>query len=451
MSGKASAYPRSNVLVLGSNSVYSLVPSTLIAQADALLDRHRLEEAVDLADRQLRKLQGRVTVGPEEVRGAPHRCVRVTELRQADELRYVYQRLGFQCLAETRFDDAGRHFFAGHLDPRVLIRLYPSLCGALFDEDETIDVFSGVAEHMPPEDSIDDIIRNYSPHLAPNTATAPAAVELRAVLALAAHDMLRAFLRKWRGARREGAARANQAVDTVLARLYAESGETAELLALVEGPNDVVLGELEPTLVRGAHFDALCRLYRAHGQDARLLDVWSKLVTGEWADGDVRDPLSSMFALLAEKRDRALAQRWGLWLLKHDQDRAMKLLLTVGLGKRSAKGSTADESALLQRIQEADPGAGTQFLENLVLNRRNADPDWHDQLAHVYVDQLLACLADEATSKLWRAKAAAFASSRTDAPYLAYFAATTPDSDAKRTRVRTLLFLQGSGLYAPAR
>lgn len=71
MSGKASAYPRSNVLVLGANSVYTLVPSTLIAQADALLDRHRLEEAVDLAGRQLRKLQGRVTVGPEEVRGVP--------------------------------------------------------------------------------------------------------------------------------------------------------------------------------------------------------------------------------------------------------------------------------------------------------------------------------------------------------------------------------------------
>lgn len=69
----------------------------------------------------------------------------------------MYQRIGFQCLAETRFDDAGRHFFAGHLDPRVLIRLYPSLCGSLFDGDESIDVFSGVVEHMPPEDSIDDI------------------------------------------------------------------------------------------------------------------------------------------------------------------------------------------------------------------------------------------------------------------------------------------------------
>lgn len=48
-------------------------------------------------------------------------------------------------------------------------------------------------------------------------------------------------------------------------------------------------------------------------------------MTGEWADEDVRDPLGSMFAFLSERRDRALAQRWGIWLLKWDQDRAMRV------------------------------------------------------------------------------------------------------------------------------
>lgn len=98
----------------------------------------------------------------------------------------------------------------------------------------------------------------------------------------------------------------------------------------------------------------------------------------------------------------------------------LQLLLTVGLGKRSAKGG-AEESALLHRIQEADPLAATQFLEDIVLNRKNVvrrvtyipesslkalrqNPDWHNQLASVYIDQLLACLADESASKLWRAK-----------------------------------------------
>lgn len=75
----------------------------------------------------------------------------------------MYQRIGFQCLTETLFDDAGKHFFAGNLDPRVLIRYYPDLCGSLFDENESVDVFSGVAEHMPSEDSIDDISECHAP------------------------------------------------------------------------------------------------------------------------------------------------------------------------------------------------------------------------------------------------------------------------------------------------
>ena len=67
-----------------------------------------------------------------------------------------------------------------------------------------------------------------------------------------------------------------QAVDTVLGRLYTESGETMDLLALIDGPNDIVLRELEPTLVKSSRFDGLCRLYRIRGQEAKLLDAWSR-------------------------------------------------------------------------------------------------------------------------------------------------------------------------------
>lgn len=50
-----------------------------------------------------------------------------------------------------------------------------------------------------------------------------------------------------------------------------------------------------------------------------------RLVTGEWIDEDVQDPLSSMFAFLSESRNKALVQEWGVWLLKHDMERAMKV------------------------------------------------------------------------------------------------------------------------------
>ena len=65
-------------------------------------------------------------------------------------------------------------------------------------------------------------------------------------------------------------------VDTVLGRLYTESGETTDLLALIDGPNDIILSELEGVLVKSNRYDALCRLYKNRGEETKLLDAWSK-------------------------------------------------------------------------------------------------------------------------------------------------------------------------------
>lgn len=93
------------------------------------------------------------------------------ELLQVDELAYVYQKIGFQCLLDTRFEDAGFCLFQGELDPRILISYFPDLRGGLLDADPTLDVFSGIAECMPPYDSIDDI--STSPVPCPLPATLP--------------------------------------------------------------------------------------------------------------------------------------------------------------------------------------------------------------------------------------------------------------------------------------
>lgn len=65
-------------------------------------------------------------------------------------------------MTETLFDDAGRHLYDGGLDPRTLISYFPELCGNLFDAEVSVDVFSGVAESMPTEESIDDISESLS-------------------------------------------------------------------------------------------------------------------------------------------------------------------------------------------------------------------------------------------------------------------------------------------------
>ena len=69
-----------------------------------------------------------------------------------------------------------------------------------------------------------------------------------------------------------------QIVDTVLAQLYTHSGDTPDLLALISGPNDIVPASAAPALIAAGRFDALCRLYRARGAHAQLLDAWSRCV-----------------------------------------------------------------------------------------------------------------------------------------------------------------------------
>ncbi|KAF8212185.1 hypothetical protein K438DRAFT_1957954 [Mycena galopus ATCC 62051] len=435
-----STFPKSGILLLG-NSVQSLVPSTLISQAESLLDSHRIEEAVDLADQQRKKLQGNVIVDEDE----------------AEELRYVYQRIGFQCFTETLFEDAGKNLFNGDLDPRVLVSYYPELRGSLFNAEDTMDVYAGVAECMPKDASVDDIIvanlvRNYSPYLKPNTQTAPPTAELRKILGMAAVDTLELFLRKCRARRNvEGKRKADASypvVDTVLAKIYAQAEKTKELYALLQDSHEIVLSEIEPVLRQTGQYNALCMLYKQTGDDENLLQVWAKLVEGEWTDDDIKDPIEDMLQLLTNSKNRVLTQKWGLWLTRRDPERGIRLLMPRDTGKRPHRPE--DDLALLEQIREANPAAGAQFLEYLVLQKRSSSRDLHTQLATVCVDQLLDALNDDAVSKLWRTKESTYASSRSESStrtFFLYFAKFTPDSPSKLVRLKTVLFLQGSSLY----
>ncbi|KAF8878713.1 hypothetical protein BD779DRAFT_1676706 [Infundibulicybe gibba] len=474
--------PRSGILLFASNSIDSLVPSTLISQVESLLDGHRIDEAVQLADRQRRKLEENIVVDED----------------QADELRYVYQRIGFQCFGETMFEDAGIYLFNGEVDPRLVVSYYPHLRGSLFAADDSMDVFAGVADRLPTEVSVDDISQysvptvrirplsslllpfmaeasidfnlpfhpaacskfgtdiscdepsqELSPHLAPNTRSAPPTVELRRILGMAAQEMLLVFLRKCRTRWKVDGSKSDHpshaVVDTVLAKLYVEFEKTQDFYALLHEPNQIVVSEVEHLFQTTGQYSALCMLYRQRDDDPKLFELWAKLIDGTWMDEAVPDPLSDMIARLTEKRDRALIYKWGAWITKWDVERGMKLLLSQNSGKRKEKPE--DDIALLHQLQGVNPDAGARYLEHLVLVKRCPIPDLHVQLAAVYLDELVDILQDDSTVKLWRAKASSYSSSRNESSFVSYFASTTPESAHKRIRLKTILFLAGSSLY----
>ncbi|KAK7047338.1 hypothetical protein VNI00_006569 [Paramarasmius palmivorus] len=434
-----STFPRSQILVSGLNSIQSLVPATLISQVESLLESHRIEDAADLADQQRKKIQGNIIVNEDEV----------------EELRYVYQRIGFQCFTETLFEDAGKHFFNGDLDPRLLVSYYPELRGDLFKQEDSVDVFAGVAERMPKERSVDDIIRNYSPHLSPNTRSAPPTAELRKILGMAAQEMLESFLRKCRTRRKVDDQARNSdkwrstyaVVDTVLVKLFAQFEKTADLYTLLNEANDIVVSEVEQVLQKNGQYNALCMLYKQRGEDDKLLDAWSKVADGEWLDEDIKDPLSNIISLVTDKRDRTLSQKWGLWLTKRDPERGLKLLMPGGSGQTTQQTRGRSSTTRTAQGKQSSCCASISGTSHIAKTQCNARYSY--AICRTCVDQLLELLSEDSISKLWRAKASSYSSSRTESsvPFISYFASTTPDSDAKRVRLKTALFLQGSNLY----
>lgn len=154
------AFPHSNVLLISSGAVHSLLPPTLISKIGALLELNKIDRAVTLAEQHRRRLKsdpngiGHVEVRPNAEAQAPHPYPYVA---QAQELRFVYQRIGFVCLQNTLFEDAGKHLRTGDLDPRILISYFPNLRGSLFKPGDSVEMFAGIAKYIPMAQSVEEI------------------------------------------------------------------------------------------------------------------------------------------------------------------------------------------------------------------------------------------------------------------------------------------------------
>lgn len=434
-----SSFPRSSILVYGKDTIHSLVQSTVIAQVESLLDNNQIEDAADLANN--------------------FASGQALDSDEAETLEYLHQTIAFTLFSQTRFVDAAPHFLAGALDPRVLVSYFPELSRPLFTDGEEADMYDGIAKRMPIESSVDDLIRNYSPHLLPSTRDAPAAQEIHKILREEAIVMIKSVLQGFKG---QGQYKQQEVTDTALAILFARSGDTTSLISHLESTNSASLSAVEPVLLEAGEVGALCALLKARGDEGRVMEIWKGLVEGRYSDSSVLDPLSNMFALLESKqgRDRAMLRKWGVWLTVRDPERGLMLLMST---KRSVKEKDREEdSAVLSELQQLHPGAARKFLEWLVTVRRRDDAELHAQFVQACVDELLECLQDESTSKLWRAKFSSYTSQssqkhglspsstqlqRPQLSFLTYFVSTTPDSPSKRARLKTLFALQALSGY----
>ncbi|KAG9050608.1 hypothetical protein FS837_004133 [Tulasnella sp. UAMH 9824] len=433
------SYTRSGTLVAGLRGMHSLLPSTLGSQIDSLLESNRVDDAVSLLNQVREKLEKSTVVDEGEVR----------------EVLLIHQRIAFRYLFATGFDDAGKHFLLGKTDPRLLVRLFPELRGNMITTSEELSVFAGVADQARAFDSIDAIIRNYHPHIKPSVEEATPTAELRRVLNMTARDMLASFLKKSRDNVPSlvvdplDAPKVQKMVDTTLLKLHIEENQTPQMMALVNLSENIVVTEVEALLIEHHKFTVLSKLYEKKGDESKLLEIWTKVVDGEWKDPALANPLPRIKDILMETKDRVLVQRYGIWLIKHDPEASLKLFTT----RDSKRGMKLDENLILRALRAADAKVGERYLEHLVLVRRNPEPALSTQLAKSYIERLISALEDPEVLRMWREALATYTgrgasadSSLTSLPFLSYLTRLV-DRQHALTRIKLALFLQGSTLY----
>lgn len=179
-----SSYPRSAVLVLGQSFIHSLLPSTLFAQVESLLQNGRLAEAEGLLERTEADLEQGSTTSGDQVGGVRYLDLyALTRSVPKDTLRYLHQCLAFAFVCQTRFREATAHFVKGAIDPRVPVSYFDELRPALFGEPPSceqdgnttlpgveggsveVEIWDGVRKYMPDETNLDDISKLAFPFL----------------------------------------------------------------------------------------------------------------------------------------------------------------------------------------------------------------------------------------------------------------------------------------------
>ncbi|KAI7847334.1 hypothetical protein BDC45DRAFT_542029 [Circinella umbellata] len=369
------------ILVYGRESVMAQIVTPLVVQVDALLDTKNFEEALDMAD------QARNTLSAENNTHVE---------RMQSELDYIYQKAGLLLLQETLFEDAFALLSKGNLDPRVVIYLFGDLsqCSWLA-ETPSVLLFDGIRSLLDTVGKIEDVVartmkKNYSPHLEEDDhqQRSSPTMEMRKVLLKNAREALERYLTVERGKHRTLIGKGNavcKAMDTALLKLYVGAGEDQSIYTLLQRPNDCSLEECANTLNRSKRYYALSVLYQSKQLYEKVLEIWTKIYSGELPDTQFTDGLGQIKRLLLRdiNDDSQLSLttivKYTWWLMDNAPHDGVEVFI------RSPRANEMDTDNILGKLKKYGNEAVRTYLEYLVLTRESEQAIHHTRLACSYV------------------------------------------------------------------
>lgn len=114
-------------------------------------------------------------------------------------------------------------------------------------------------------------------------------------------------------------------VDTTLVQLLAEESMESEILKLLDVKNDCVLQLVEPSLLEFGLYQLQASIFLKRGEVSKALDIWTKIVEGEFVDEKYTGGSEYIFELLWQSNDKDLVENFGIWLVRNDRDLGIKV------------------------------------------------------------------------------------------------------------------------------
>ena len=107
----------------------------------------------------------------------------------------------------------------------------------------------------------------------------------------------------------------------------------------------------------------------------------------------------------------------------------------------------SDDVSLITDLRSINPSIADQYLEYVVVSKRNPSKGLHEQLLGHLLDNAEELVADEGIQYHLEELAADYKLQSEPPPYCLYLAEVAPDTPIKTVRLKLLLFLQGSPFY----
>ncbi|CAO0793490.1 unnamed protein product [Mucor circinelloides] len=362
------------ILVFGKDSVMAQVTTPLVVQVDLLLEKNLVEEAMQLAE------QARNTMSSDN-------NVYVERLRS--ELNYTYQKSGLLLLKETVFDDAFTLLSKGDMDPRVVINMFEGLAQSKWlKESPSVLLFDGVITLVEGLGTIKNIVNSSLKEFAKDSdQESEGTSEMRRVLLMNAREALNKYLRIEREKRKDRLGQNDticKVIDTSLLKIYMSQKDDSSIYQLLQQPNDCSIEDCAKALSKSKKYYALSIMYESKHMYEKVLDIWTKIYSGELADPEFKNGLERIKNLLlqdvhTEELPLSAIMHYAWWLT-HQSPADGVLVFT-----KSPRTGDMDPDEILDKLSDYSNEGVRTYLEYLVLTQKSERAEYHTRLACSYV------------------------------------------------------------------